>query len=832
MAWSVSETFRRNCYDDSKKQRMTFVSEDGVVLTNEDISAENSVKFNLTSIKSDQIMFGEMNGNTISLTILNDDRRIQTSDIYPKEFKCYIGVEVSDDQYSVPENAISAVSNNKENISVYNEAPYIRGNIEIGNTISQLEHGWACKIALIYDRLYFVVDDGTTRYFARHLRLGDFKFGDYETPSDLEIANLNRLMDDPDKSGISYFKTGFAEYKYHSTHNGVMTWGDCNNITWSDMNDRVWGYYSGYTIFDCILYEAVPYGVWHFDRPRRINSAILTLNGKDRMVYFDEDCKAFVDSISHLTATNAATIPEKIARFKNIPYVRFNPFLEYALNALVYQELLYLNEISFEGKSLKDLMSYTFEVGASNGIIDREGKLSCLSKFINPIALPFVYSFDVADSISHTIGKVLVYAKGDYVLYQEDNTVENGVTYEWRDNPFFVRSNPTDSWFSTGAHKKYGNFHNAITVSDCDYSIWCDDMYSWEEDGITYIEPIYTMSVEWNGFGRVTYTNSGEESRQYDNYGTRIEAVSSVNDNNLYGFKKATSENKLEFNEYGLTINSRGLIIKNNENDNVLYTDENGDLIIKGQLSAASGNIGKWLITDKGLYCNKADTNYGLEIYDSGLHFRTNDQYELAYIVFQEESDSIPRHLEFMVNSSNNVDSEIWLTSKNVQFRTSDITVYGNISFEGSNSEFRVKDGTVRFDNSIWLNNIPTTTSASNTTLVSGNYGYRVHRVSSLRALKDNIKTIENASEKVDNLRGVSFTSKCEADDPNVTYYGFIAEEVEKAVPELASYEDDKLQSVQYDRVCALLVEDNKACHRRIEELERRLEELERRLSK
>ena len=101
-----------------------------------------------------------------------------------------------------------------------------------------------------------------------------------------------------------------------------------------------------------------------------------------------------------------------------------------------------------------------------------------------------------------------------------------------------------------------------------------------------------------------------------------------------------------------------------------------------------------------------------------------------------------------------------------------------------------------------------------------------------MRKWKDNIKTIENASERVDNLRGVSFTSKCEGDDPKQVLYGLIAEEVEKACPELASYTNGELQGVQYDRVCALLIEDNKACHRRIEALEKRLEELERRLDK
>lgn len=840
MAWSVSETFRRNCYDDSKKQRMTFVSEDGVVLTNEDISAENSVKFNLTSIKSDQIMFGEMNGNTISLTILNDDRRIQASDIYPKEFKCYIGVEVANDAYNVAANAISAVHTDRESISVHSVAPYIRGNIRLGNVLPQLEHGWNCKIMLAYDRLYFVVRNNGNTYYAKHVRISDYEFGNYTTPSSLEIANLDRLMNDSSLSGISLYETGFEEFIYDSQYTGSTTWGNLKNITWGNAKNEIWGFYSGYTSFSRIKYEVIPYGIWHFDRPRRINSAVLTLNGKDRMSRFDIDSKEFMQQLaSTYGAVSAISMLRKIAEYRNVPTDVILPAGKHRLNTLVRSELIY--NLSYQqNKSLKDLLSYLFEVGASNGIIDRDGTLCGLSCETEAVQLPYVYSFDVADCVAHTIGKALVYRKGDYDLYQTDNTVTDGATYEWSDNPFFVLSNPSTSWFSNGLHKKYGGFHNAITVCDCDYSIWVDDVYSWEEDGVTYVEPIFSMSVEWNGFGRVTYTNSGTEAREYTKYSNRIESVSSINDQNLQGFNQAQYEDKLEFDANGLTVHSRGLTVQNYEGQNVLYADENGDLIITGRLSAATGSFSGTVEADSGRIGNWNITQYGLRSEGEEAGVDSIIALEPRYGVMSIQAIGKGQSLisissyNILFEECDNDGNLVQSTSGEIRFFTN--PTYNNLwigyrAYAGSTKTFKINliaNNIYIYGENLEIASLPTSAASANM-IVSNN---RIYRSSSLRAIKDNIKTIENASKKVDNLRGVSFTSKCEADDPSITYYGFIAEEVEKAVPELAAYEDGKLQSVQYDRVCALLVEDNKACHRRIEELERRLEELERRLGK
>lgn len=857
---NVTTTFRENCYDQSKRQRLLLRS-NGLTLSNEDIAVGSGVRFNLASITStQQVQFGCTPCNSINVAILNEDGRITSNSIVGNEFYCDIGVESDTGEYNAPPKAISAISTNYDYISVHSEAPYIRGNCTFGNIHPQLVNGYKCKIMYAYNVLYFVISNEGTLYYVKYVKTGTHTYGEYTTPSDTECAILDKLMK-ASYDAVAYYDGGMVEYTYDreygagsgtwATARGSIislvdaiksripswvvglnqtpgdsyipssnyeTWNDMLNRTWGGAKEKTWGDYSGYSIFTTVVYESVPYGVWHFDRPRRINSAVLTLNGKDRMTIFDEDSSNYVSSVANTLMTVRDMIVS-IANYKNVPVGDLS-----GLNELV-DEIVVDQKTYYQNKSLKDLLSYLFEVGGANAIIDRRGCLSASNSANVPIALPYVYSFDVADSVAHTIGSMLVYKQGEYTQYETDDTVTDGVAYDWTDNPYFNNMLLSGSWFSNGENKKYGGFHNAVTVSDADYSLWCDDVYSWTDDEGTFVEPIFTISIEWNGNGRVTYTNYGEEERQYASYDSRMQGVSSVNDKNLQGFNKAQYANKLYFDENGLTVQSNGLTIKSADDERVFYADDEGNLVLKGNVQAENGYIGEWKIEQGGLvyeyvgnlgdtnkmalmpasYNNKIiieDSAYKIEYSDTGLWFEYSDN----------GSKTFGGLIDFGFDESSS-----WIE---IRCGQTGGTAPTSVDIEARVINLIAPDGLYY--------TAPTTTSSANVVFV----GTQIYKTSSLREVKDNIKTIENASETVDNLRGVSFTSKCKGDDPNKVFYGLIAEEVEKACPELATYEDGKLQSVQYDRVCALLIEDNKACHRRIEALEKRLEELERRLDK
>ena len=71
--------------------------------------------------------------------------------------------------------------------------------------------------------------------------------------------------------------------------------------------------------------------------------------------------------------------------------------------------------------------------------------------------------------------------------------------------------------------------------------------------------------------------------------------------------------------------------------------------------------------------------------------------------------------------------------------------------------------------------------------------------------LKENIKPIENAIEKVSAINGVTFTRI--DDEENIKYAGLIAQEVEEVLPEVVRENEDGYKTLDYGNVAGLLVE-------------------------
>ena len=84
--------------------------------------------------------------------------------------------------------------------------------------------------------------------------------------------------------------------------------------------------------------------------------------------------------------------------------------------------------------------------------------------------------------------------------------------------------------------------------------------------------------------------------------------------------------------------------------------------------------------------------------------------------------------------------------------------------------------------------------------------------------LKSNIKTIDNALDKVTKLRGVSYTKK------DTQGIGVIAQEVEKVIPEVVH--DGKYKSVAYGNMVGVLIEAMKEQQKQIDKQQKQIDEL------
>ncbi len=89
--------------------------------------------------------------------------------------------------------------------------------------------------------------------------------------------------------------------------------------------------------------------------------------------------------------------------------------------------------------------------------------------------------------------------------------------------------------------------------------------------------------------------------------------------------------------------------------------------------------------------------------------------------------------------------------------------------------------------------------------------------------LKENIKEIPNACDKLEKIRGVKFDwVEKQGVHSNVgSDIGVIAQEVEEVLPELVTTRDNGYKAVKYDKIVALLIQSNKELLDRIKILER-----------
>jgi len=123
-------------------------------------------------------------------------------------------------------------------------------------------------------------------------------------------------------------------------------------------------------------------------------------------------------------------------------------------------------------------------------------------------------------------------------------------------------------------------------------------------------------------------------------------------------------------------------------------------------------------------------------------------------------------------------------------------------------------DETSGTQSNAYVNSSVLTFNASTGTLTSTDFDSL-----SDRRYKENVKTVENASDIVASLTGRQFTWK----ESQKKSYGVIAQELEESIPDLVTEGDDGMKRVNYNGLLAFLIESNKELQQRIKELEQKV---------
>jgi hypothetical protein len=91
------------------------------------------------------------------------------------------------------------------------------------------------------------------------------------------------------------------------------------------------------------------------------------------------------------------------------------------------------------------------------------------------------------------------------------------------------------------------------------------------------------------------------------------------------------------------------------------------------------------------------------------------------------------------------------------------------------------------------------------------------------RRLKDNIETITNALNKVNQVRGVTYT-RTDIEDAATRHTGVVAQELESVLPEAVMTGSDGIKSVAYGNVIGLLIESIKELDAKVNKLQQQLD--------
>ena len=245
----------------------------------------------------------------------------------------------------------------------------------------------------------------------------------------------------------------------------------------------------------------------------------------------------------------------------------------------------------------------------------------------------------------------------------------------------------------------------------------------------------------------------------------------------------------------------------------VVDTSNNQKKLTKGSINISGFNNDSGFITS---FTNSNHYLTGITKVGNRLDFAVSGQTTVQYTFGSNafNSTTIPTNTNQLTNGANFTSNTGTTTASNSQTFTNK---GGAISQWTNDSGYVTSSGVTSVSGS---NGISKSGSSSVSLSMSGTYtgDFRVTGEISATAdvvayyssderLKDNVKVIENASDKVAQLRGVEF----DWNDKQTTYeghdVGVIAQDVEKVLPELVQTRDDGYKAVKYEKIVGLLIE-------------------------
>jgi hypothetical protein len=284
-----------------------------------------------------------------------------------------------------------------------------------------------------------------------------------------------------------------------------------------------------------------------------------------------------------------------------------------------------------------------------------------------------------------------------------------------------------------------------------------------------------------------------------------------------------------------ITANQNGYSQFHLRNSNT-GSNASGDLVITTDNGTDTTNFIDLGINNTGFSTSTWTVNGSLDgyLYSSNTNFSVGVAFTSRYLSFFAggtlAANEKMRMTDTGVGIGTTNTSNTLQVGAGITFNPSGINVTGIISatsFVGNGSGLTGAGATLNDDTSTASNMYPVFSSSTSGSLTTAKisstkltYNPSTGEMTAVNFnstsdinLKENIKTIENATETIESLRGVSFDWK-ETGDAS---YGVIAQELEEVLPELVRKGETK--SVNYNGIIGVLIEAVKELKAEIEEL-------------
>lgn len=255
----------------------------------------------------------------------------------------------------------------------------------------------------------------------------------------------------------------------------------------------------------------VPLGVFNGERPEKVRGKLINFTAHDRMSLFDKPAEAFADGLTF--PCTLGQIYTKLCDFCGVGYVS----AEFPNSGKTFET----NPLEDTDYTCREILGYIAETAGSYARMSRDGAVELVWFAPADYTVTRTDRFEMTESefLTPPIDKLEVYnSYGD----QLNSSGTGDIVYGISDNPFLYIENDTQL---EGLQPYVDAIYSRVTSLPAYYpssfraefhpAVQCGDIISVVDDyGATISFPVFVQTITWNGFGKVTYENTGGVIRQ------------------------------------------------------------------------------------------------------------------------------------------------------------------------------------------------------------------------------------------------------------------------------------------------------------------------------